>query len=64
MRYIINNTIKRLDINITNACNVMSLATNWIKVDAIHVLHVKKYCTIAIYMVSGSKIQIQAPQRW
>jgi hypothetical protein len=56
-RYTFNNTIKKLDIDITHAYNVMSMATNSMKVVAIHVMHGKEDCKIA-YMVNGSRIQV------
>ncbi len=59
MKYNLNNTIKKLAIDIAHAYNVMSLATSSVKVVAIHVLHAKKDCKIIIYMVSGFKIQVR-----
>ncbi len=50
-----------MDIDIAHAYNVMSLATNSMKVVAIHVMHGKEDCKIA-YMVNGSRIQV--PQWW
>jgi hypothetical protein len=58
VRYTLNNTIKKLDIDIAHAYNVMSLATGSMKVVAIHVLHSKKDCKIVAYMVNGSRIQV------
>ncbi len=58
MRYIINNTIKKLDIDV--AYNVMSLASSWTKANVM--LRVREDSKIIVYMVSGSKIQV--PQWW
>jgi hypothetical protein len=58
VRYTFNNTIKKLDIDIARAYNIMSLTTSSMKVVAIHVLHGKKDCKIAAYMVNGSRIQV------